>query len=130
MPARLRSVSRVAGWMLLQASVVLLLLYQGAMHRDTMERDLSREEIWTQTFWLFVGLAVVANGVLEWSRLGDRRASRLAVWVVVGAVLVLSTLAEWASYPLAVPFILGAAVIAIALRETLNGLAGPRPERA
>ena len=120
MPEPLKTIARIIGWTLLQAVVVVLCFEIGkaavsAVH--DWRPNIGRGILWLYYLGGFVGLALVANIVLETWHVGNQLWKRLAVWCVVLVLLVVYTLPSWSSLPLAVPFIHACAVVAMAVRE-------------
>ena len=129
MPDSLKVVARVIGWTLVQGLAFVLCYELGkaavsAVH--DWRPDLGRGILWLSYLGGFIGLALLANALLEVERIGAHAARRLALWAVVLALLVLYTLPSWSSLPLAVPFAHACAVLAVIAREGFGRLALPQ----
>ena len=114
--------ARAAAWSLLQVACFVLVYEVGrdawsAFHE--MRPDLGRGILTFHYVCGFVGLAIVANGVLAVERVGSVRWRRAAVWAAVLIPLLVFTLPSGPHLPVAVPFLHGCALASILVREGL-----------
>ena len=121
-----KAAARVTGWTLLQALAYLAVFEAGkaawaAVHG--WQGDLGRGVLWLYAFWAFVGLALVANAVLETRRFGSSPRGRFVVWATALVPLAVLTAPSASSAPLAVALVWLGVAVAIGAREGLVRLA-------
>lgn len=125
MPDPVNAIARAVGWTLVQVAAYLAVFMAGqavwAAVRD-WDSDIARGILWWYAFWLFVGLALVANAVLEIERFGTTVPRRVAVWGVALVPLAVLTAPSASSSPFGVLLVWLCAVVAVGTREGLRRL--------
>lgn len=113
-------------WTLVQGVVYLTVFEAGKTAWGAIEGwsgDVARGILWQVGFWLWIGLALIANAVLVPAKARLTPRMRLAIWLTMLLGIGLCTLPSLTSTPLAVVLIWICAAVSVGVREGLDRLA-------